>query len=383
MNNREFEKKYYNDRKKSNSVKWQEGRKQNCLPMWIADMDFRPDEKIVKALNDFISYGDYGYATLPEDYYEVLNNWSQTRHNISINKEWVRFSQGAIDGLYQILYALTNEKDGVMINTPVYHPFKATIKETKRTVIESPLINNNGYFTFDYKDIEKKFAKGNVKAIILCSPHNPVGRVWKKGELEELLDLCHKYHVLIISDEVHNDLIMPDQEFIPTLAFKKFQNETIVFSAVSKTFSFPVYQNCHVIIPSKKLRTKFDTYQKHMHRKENDFNALPTYYGYKYGAEWLDTVNRIIFENYNYFYDKLAKYYEITPLEGSYLIFVNIGKHCPSKNASDYLIKKCHILTNSGEAFGGKKYKKWVRVNLATSLANVKKAVKELEKIAK
>lgn len=383
MDNREFEKKYYNDRKKSNSVKWQEGRKQNCIPMWIADMDFRPDERIVKALNDFISYGDYGYATLPEDYYDVLNQWNQVRHNISYDKEWVRFSQGAIDGLFQVLYALTNEKDGIMINTPVYHPFKATIKETNRTVIESPLINNDGYFTFDYKDIEKKFAKGNVKAIILCSPHNPVGRVWKKGELEELLDLCHKYHVLIISDEVHNDLIMPDQEFIPTLSFKKYQNETVVFSAVSKTFSFPVYQNCHVIIPSKKLRTKFDAYQKHTHRKENNFNALTTYYGYKYGAEWLDTVNKIIFENYNYFYSKLAKYYEITPLEGSYLIFVNIGEHCKERNASDYLIKKCHILTNSGEAFGGKKYKKWVRVNLATSLANVKKAVKELEKIAK
>ena len=383
MNNREFEKKYYNDRKKSNSVKWTVGRENNSLPMWIADMDFRPDERIVKALTEFIEYGDYGYANLPGDYYETVIKWNIDRHNLKLEKEWIRFSKGAIDGLYQIIYALTKENDGIMINTPVYHPFKQTIKTTKRKLVESKLINNNGYFTFNFKDIEEKFKKENVKAIILCSPHNPVGRVFKNGELEELLDLCHKYHVLVISDEVHNDIIMPDQEFVPTLSFKKYQNETIVLTAVSKTFSFPVYAHCHIVIPSKTLRAKFDKYQEVTHRASvNAFNALTTYYGYKYGADWIDQVNNIVFENYNYFYSKLSKYFEITPLEGSYLIFVNIGKFNKNKSAADYLIEQCHIVTNAGEAFGGKQYKNWVRVNLATSLANVKKAVKELEKIA-
>ena len=384
MNNREFEKRYYSNRSKYNSVKMKVAKEKNCLAMWIADMDFKPDERIVKALNEFISYGDYGYAELPDDYYDVLNNWNEKRHNLTIKKEWVRFSKGAIDGLYQVIYALTKEKDGIMINTPVYHPFKQTIKQTNRTVIESPLINNDGYFTFDFKDIEEKFKKKNVKAIILCSPHNPVGRVYKKGELEELLYLAHKYHVLVISDEVHNDLIMPDQEFIPTLSFKKYMNEVITFTAVSKTFSFPVFEHCHVIIPSQKLRDKFDAYQKHEHRSSvNAFNALSTYYGLKYGSEWLDQVNNIIWENYKYFTEKLSKYYEISVLEGSYLIFVNIGKHNKDKSAANYLIEKCHIMANAGEAFGGKKYKNWVRINLATSLANIKKAVNELEKIAK
>lgn len=384
MNNREFEKKYYNNRSKYNSVKWGEARKKDCLPMWIADMDFSPNEKIVKALNDFISYGDYGYANLPDDYYETLIKWNKKRNNLTLNADWVRFSKGAIDGLYQVIYALTKVGDGIMINTPVYHPFKATIKETKRTLVESALIDNDGYFTFDFKDIELKFKTKNVKAIILCSPHNPIGRVWKQGELEELLDLCHKYHVLVISDEVHSDLIMPDQTFIPTLSFKKYQNEVVTFTAVSKTFSFPVFAHCHVVIPNKKLRDKFDAYQKHEHRSSvNAFNALTTYYGYKYGEEWLDSVNNIIFENYNYFCSKLSKYFEISTLEGSYLIFVNIGKYNKDKNAANYLIKKCHIMTNAGEVFGGKKYKNWVRVNLATSLANVKKACKELEKITK
>jgi len=384
MDNRAFEKKYYNDRRKSNSVKWKTAREKNCIPMWIADMDFRPDERVVKALNDFISYGDYGYATLPNDYYETFIKWNKDRHNITIDKEWVRFSKGAIDGLYQVLYALTKENDGVMINTPVYHPFKQTIITTKRKLVESKLINTDGYFTFDYKDIEEKFKKEKVKAIILCSPHNPVGRVFKQGELEELFDLCKKYKVLIISDEVHNDIIMPDQEFIPTLAFKNIVNQTITFSAVSKTFSFPVFSHCHVVIPDKKLREKYDKYQHDNHRASvNAFNALPAYYGYKYGANWIDSVNNIVFENYNYFYKKLSPYFEITPLEGSYLIFVNIGKYNKDKSAANYLINNCHIMCNAGEVFGGKAYKNWVRVNLATSLANVKKAVKELEKIIK
>lgn len=384
MNNREFEKRYYNNRKYSNSVKWTEAREKNCFPMWIADMDFKPDEKVVKSLCDFMNYGDYGYAILPKDYYDVVLNWNKRRHNLTLKKEWIRFSQGAIDGLFQVIYSLTKEKDPIMITTPVYRPFKQSIIESGRIPVVSPLNVNDGYFTFDFKDIEDKFKNKKVKAIILCSPHNPVGRVWKKGELEELLDLCHKYHVLVISDEVHNDLIMPDQEFIPTLSFNKYQNEVVTFSAASKTFSIPVYEHCHVIIPNDKLRKQFDAYQKHnRHNVVNKFNALPTYYGYMYGDKWLDTLNNVIFENFNYFYSKLSKYYEITPLEGTYLIFVNIGQYCRSNNASDYLIEKCHIMTNSGEAVGGKKYKKWVRINLATSLANIKKAVKELEKIAK
>ena len=383
MNNREFEKRYYNNRKLSNSIKWKVGREKDSLPMWIADMDFRPDERIVKKLNDFITYGDYGYAGLPDDYYDVVLKWNKERHDLKLDKDWIRFSKGAIDGLFQVISAFTKVGDGVMINTPVYHPFARTIKQTKRKVVESKLINTNGYFTFDFADIEDKFKKEKPKAIILCSPHNPVGRVWKKGELEELLYLCHKYHVLVISDEVHNDIIMPDQQFIPTLSFKKYQDEIVVFTAVSKTFSFPIYAHCHVIIPSAKLRGKFDAYQKDQHRDSvSGFDCLPTYYGYMYGSEWIDQVNNIVFENYNYFKDKLGKYFEITPLEGSYLIFVNIGKYNKDKSAANYLINQCHIVTNAGEAFG-KGYNNWVRINLATSLANVKKAVKELEKITK
>ena len=381
MNNQEFTEKYYIKREKGNSVKWQRGRKEKCLPMWIADMDFRDDERVIFALKDFIEEGDYGYANLPQDYYKVFIDWHKRRNDIEYRQEWIRFTRGAVDAMYQIIYSLTDSSDGILICTPLYPPFKATIKESGRKVYESKMINNDGFFTFDYKDIEKKFRSGKIKMMMLCSPHNPVGRVFKKGELEELFDLCHQYHVLIVSDEVHSDIIMPDQEFIPSLAFRKYRNEIISIVAASKSFSLAVFSHCHVIIPNTKLRKKFIEYQRHHHLGSvNAFNALPTYYNYLYGEKWLDSLNNVVFENYEYFRKQLGNELEISTLEGSYLIFVNIGEYSTESSAAKCLQKDCGLLVNAGETFG-KGYDGWVRINLATSMDNVKKAVRNIKKL--
>ena len=383
MNNKEFTKRYYIDRSKADTIKWQAGRKRNCLPMWVADMDFKTDERVIEKLSQFMNTGDFGYNNLPEDYYKVFIDWHKKRNDVSYKQEWIRFSHGAVDAMYQVIYALTDKTDAIMINTPLYPPFKATIKETGRKLIESKLINNNGYFTFDYKDIENKFKNKKVKMLMLCSPHNPVGRVYKKAELEELFELCRKYNVLICADEVHSDIIMPDQKFIPALSFKKYQNRIVTITAASKSFSLAVFSHCHIIIADEKLRNKLIKYQRHEHRASlNVLCALPTYYSYKYGDDWLDCVNNVIFENYNYLYDNLKNYYEITNMEGSYLVFVNIGKYNKEKSAAKYLEEKCKLLVNPGENFDPK-YNNWVRINLATSLANVKKAVKALKQLTK
>ncbi|MBR4470432.1 MAG: aminotransferase class I/II-fold pyridoxal phosphate-dependent enzyme [Erysipelotrichaceae bacterium] len=381
MNNQEFTEKYYIRREKGNSVKWQRGRKEKCLPMWIADMDFKDDERVIFALKDFIEEGDYGYANLPQDYYKVFIDWHKRRNDIEYRQEWIRFTRGAVDAMYQIIYSLTDSSDGILICTPLYPPFKATIKESGRKVYESKMINNDGFFTFDYKDIEKKFRSKKIRMMMLCSPHNPVGRVFKKGELEELFDLCHQYHVLIVSDEVHSDIIMPDQEFIPSLAFRKYRNEIISIVAASKSFSLAVFSHCHVIIPNAKLRKKFIEYQRHNHLGSvNAFNALPTYYNYLYGEKWLDSLNNVVFENYEYFRKQLGNELEISTLEGSYLIFVNIGEYSTESSAAKCLQKDCGLLVNAGETFG-KGYDGWVRINLATSMDNVKKAVRNIKKL--
>ena len=379
MNNQEFTKKYYINRSKANSIKWSMANKEKALPMWIADMDFKDDERIIKALNDFISFGDFGYTNLPGDYLDVFVKWHKDRNGITYNKDAIRFTKGAVDAMYQLLYALTAKGDAVMINTPLYPPFKQTIQTTDRKVIESKLINTGGYFTFDYKDIERKFKTKRVKALMLCSPHNPLGRVWKKGELEELLDLCKKYKVLVVVDEVHSDIIMPDQEFIPALAFKKYQDIVVSIIAASKTFSLAVFSHCHVVIPNNKLRDKFDKYQKTNHLASvNAFNGLATYYGYKYGSEWLDTLNNVVFENYNYIKKHLSPYFDMTTLEGTYLLFLDLAKCNTCESAAKLLREKAHLIVNAGETFDAE-YNNWVRINLATSLTNIKKATRAIK----
>lgn len=372
MDTKTFTEKYYVDRKNTDCIKWDGANIGKKLPMFIADMDFKTEDKIIEGLNKRINHGAFGYSFLPEDYFDALNVWNKKRNKITFKKDSVRFSRGAVDAINQVLYALTKPKDAILITTPVYPPFAGSIKNTKRTLVTSSLIRKNGLFTFNYEDLEKKFKNRKVKMMVLCSPHNPLGRVWTKKELEELFKLTHKYHVLVLSDEVHSDIIMPNHKFIPSLSFKKYANEIIPITALSKTFSLAIFAHCHVIIPNKKLRDKFDKYQYDYHLASvNVFNAYPTYYGYKYGEEWLDSLNLVVYENYKCLCDKLGEYLEILPLEGTYLAFVNFKGY--TKNAYDFLDKKCDIVSNPGETFA-KGYETWARLNLATSLDNINKA---------
>ena len=378
MNNVEFTKKYYVNRKNTDSIKWDNKEVKSKLPMFIADTDFKVNDEIIKALENKIKFGSYGYSVLPKDYYETVIKWNKSQNDITFKKEWIRFSCGAIDGIYQLIFTFTKINDSILITNPVYHPFANTIKTTKRNLVKSPLKVINDKYTFDLIDIEKKIIRNNVKMMILCSPHNPLGRVWNKKELEGLFKITHKHKVLVISDEVHSDLIMPGAKFIPSLSIKNTQNDIITLTAASKTFSFALFQHCHVVIPNKNLRDKFDEYQQTHHLNNvNVNNAYPTYYGYKYGKKWLSSFISVIYENYNYLYSRLSKYVDILPLEGTYLAFVNFKKY--TKNAYKFLYEKCNIVPNAGELFD-ENYPTWARINLATSLDNVKLACNRIEK---
>lgn len=372
MKTAEFTKKYYVKRENTLSVKWEAVKDTKNLPMWIADMDFKTDERLINALKKHIEHGAYGYSIMPKDYAEVYIAWQKKRHNITYKKEWLRFTKGAVNGLKQCIQSLTKVNDAVLITSPVYHPFSVSIKDTHRKLVESYLIVDNNYFYFDFNDLEKKFKKHKVKMMVLCNPHNPGGRVWKKGELEELFALCKKHHVIVVSDEVHSDIIMPDQTFTPALSLKQYNDITITLNTMSKSLNLAAFAHSHVLIPNKKYRDKFDKFQK-----ENfldtpiAYNTLPAYYGMKYSESWVNDSIEVIFENYQYFKERLGKYIDIMPLEGTYLVFANFKKY--TKNGKEFLEKKCHILTNPGESFG-KGYDTWARFNIGTSKANIKKA---------
>lgn len=380
MEAKEFVEKYYVNRKNTNCVKWDAKEIKDTLPMWVADADFKAPEKVIENLNKRISHGAYGYSFLPNDYLDTYIKWNKDISNITYKKEWIRFSKGAIDGLTHIICALTKEKDAILMTTPIYHHFFHTLNNTKRKLVTSSLINTNNYFTMNYEDIERKIIKNKVKLIIFCSPCNPVGRVWKKDEIEKLLEIAHKHKVIVVSDEVHSELIMSGYKFTPTLSFKKYQDDVITLNAESKTFSLALFSHSHIVCPNKKYRDKIDTFQKYMDiQNPNGFNGLASYYCFKYGKDWLDGFKNTIHENYKYFYKELSSYIDIVPLEGSYLLFADFSKVIKgNKRAFDYLKDECGIYTNAGENFS-KGYEKWARINLATSPSNVKKAVKQIK----
>ena len=380
MNAKEFTQKYYVKRNNTNSTKWDIKEAQNKLPMWVADADFKVPEKVIENLNKRINHGSFGYSFLPNDYLDTMIKWNKDISNVTYQKEWIRFSSGAINGLTQVICSLTNENDAILMTTPIYHHFFHTLKSTKRKLIESSLNKENTYFSMNYKDIEKKIIKNKVKMMILCSPCNPVGRVWTKEELEKLFAITHKHKVIVVSDEVHGELIMPGHTFIPSLTFKKYQNDIITLNAESKSFSLAMFSFSHIICPNKKYRDKIDKYQQYYDIEyPNGFNGLPTYYCYKYGKQWLEGFVNTVYENYLYLKKHLAKYCEITDLEGSYLVYLDFSKTIKEENAYNFLKDKCDILASPGEQFK-KGYEKWVRLNLATSLNNVKKACANIEK---
>ncbi len=380
MEAKEFTKKYYVNRIGTNCVKWDDKNALGKLPMWVADTDFKAPKEVVEELKKNISIGSYGYSSLPEDYYDELIKWNKKISNITYKKEWIRFSKGAIDGLTHVICALTKENDAILMTTPIYHHFFHTISATKRKFVNSDLIRKDDSFEMDFKDIEEKIVKDKVKLMILCSPSNPVGRVWTKKELKQLFEITHKHNVIVVSDEVHSELIMPGYKFIPSLSLKEYQNDIITLNAESKTFSLAMFHHAHIICPNKEYRDKIDGFQAYLDIEEpNAFNALPTYYCYKYGEEWLNGFINTIYENYQYLCKHISKYADVLRLEGSYLAYVDFSKSIKNKTAYDFLKDDCDILVSAGEQFK-EGYDKWARINLATSLKNVKEACKRIEK---
>ncbi len=380
MEAKEFTKKYYVKRKGTNCSKWDNENAIGKLPMWVADTDFKAPKEVIDALSKRIKHGAYGYTFLPEDYYDELIKWNKKISNVTYKKEWIRFSSGAIGGLTQVICSLTNENDAILMTTPIYHHFFHTIEATKRKFVNSDLIRKDDSFEMNFEDIEEKIKENDVKLMILCSPCNPVGRVWNKKELKQLFEITHKHHVIVVSDEVHSELIMPGYKFIPSLSLKEYQDDIITLNAESKTFSLAMFSHAHIICPNKEYRDKIDAFETYLDNKNpNGFNALPTYYCYKYGEEWLSGFNNTIYENYLYLKKHLSKYADISRLEGSYLVYADFSKSIKDKSAYSFLKDDCDILVSSGEQFK-QGYDKWARINLATSLKNVKEACKRIEK---
>ncbi|WP_353095981.1 MalY/PatB family protein [Tissierella praeacuta] len=355
------------DRRNSNSMKWSGDN--DVLPMWIADMDFKVADEILDSMKKTIDHGIIGYDYRPDSFYDAIINWVKDRYNWDIKQEWIIFTPGVVPGLGISVKTFSKEGDKVIIQPPVYPPFSGVVENNNRIVVENPLKYRDNKYIMDIEDLEKKIDK-DVKVAMICNPHNPVGRVWTKEELEAFGNLCMKNNIIIVSDEIHCDLTFKGHKHIPLASIsKEFANNTITFMAPSKTFNIAGLFASVAIIPNENLRSLYNATIENMSiTHTNGFSIRGFEAAYKYGGEWLDKALKYIEDNADFAVDYINR--NISEIktykpDGTFLMwldFNSLGK--TSYEINELLINKGKIQLNDGATFG-KSGEGFFRLNIA------------------
>lgn len=377
------------NRTNSKSVKWDMMEElfesNDVIPMWVADTDFKAPKEVNEALMKRVKHGVYGYTIVDNKLKNAIINWNQERHNWAIKPEWLSFSNGVVTSLHMAVQAFTNPGDQVLIQTPVYPPFYNVIKAHDRNIVKNPLQYENGAYYINFEDFEEKLKQG-VKAFILCSPHNPVGRVWKKGELEEMARLCLKYDVLIISDEIHADLVFPGQKHIPIASLSdEIANQTITCMAPSKTFNLAGLDASYVITANEEKRKLLDiAFNKQgFHNSLNTMGNIAMEAAYSHGAAWLDELTELIRSHYQYVkesFEQHAPELKVVNAEGTYLLWIDctaLGLN--AKELRTFFVKDAKVGLNAGADYG-EEGEQFMRMNIGCPRAALEEAVDRIIK---
>ena len=270
--------------------KKENGKADDILPFWVADMDFRSPDSVVEALKKAVDHGIFGYSRADESYFDAVAAWYQKRHHLTLQPEWMTCTPGIVFALSIAVRAFTQEGDAVLIQPPVYHPFSRAILRNKRTLVENPLVLKDGHYEMDLEELEQKVLDEHVKLMILCNPHNPVGRVWTREELTALADICLRHHVYVISDEIHGDFVWQGHEQTPYASISEEAClHSMMCTAPSKTFNLAGMATSNLFIPDPEMRRKFrsellDVGQENMNR----LGLFACRAAYEGGGEWLD-----------------------------------------------------------------------------------------------
>lgn len=356
----------------------------DLMALWVADMDFMVPECVRKAAREYADFGIYGYYKVPDTYYQNFIDWEEKYHHCHIEKQWLRFSPGVVSPINWYVNMKTKPGDGIIVLTPVYYPFLDAIRDNGRQLISCDLVRKDKVYHIDYADFEKKIVDNKVKLFILSSPHNPVGRVWKKEELEQLLAICRKHQVFVVADEIHHDLIMPGYEHTEILNIPGYTDMLVVLTAGSKTFNLAGCKNSFVILPDEKLRQEYDDFLATLRiRGGNAFGYVAVAAAFGGGRPWLEGVIDIIHKNAQYVEETLAEKLPeavVSPLEGTYLQWVDLGAYVKPNETQELIQNKCRLAVDYGEWFGGERFGSFIRLNLATSPENIKEAVSRIVK---
>ncbi|MUK90030.1 putative C-S lyase [Ornithinibacillus sp. L9] len=372
-------------RENTRSVKWDMldavFQSKDVLPMWVADMDFKAPEAVNDAIINRAKHGIYGYTVIDDLVKDAIANWIYNHHDWSINKEWLSFSPGVVTSLHMAVQAFTATNDKILIQTPVYTPFYSVIEKHDRQVIKNPLVRKDNYYHIDFEDFEEKLKQG-VKAFILCSPHNPVGRVWTKEELLEMARLCLQYDVMIFSDEIHADLTYPNQHHIPIASLsEEIADKTITCMAPSKTFNLAGLQASYVITSNKSKRNNLnDHLGKQGHHMLNTMATTAMEAAYEHGEEWLEELKHVLLENRNYVSEQLQKYTNLNVVDsdGTYLLWIDCSAlGLNDKELKKFMIEKAKVGLNTGIEYG-EEGSGFMRMNIACPKPLLKEGVKRI-----
>ncbi|WP_130859014.1 MalY/PatB family protein [Gracilibacillus phocaeensis] len=387
MNVETFVENYYVERKNTDSLKWDLLEERfgdaDLLPMWVADMEFKAPDGVFEALTERIQHGAYGYSFVPDSYYQAFSDWMEKYFGYKVDKEWCRPATGVVSALYWFMNCFTAEKDAVLITPPVYYPFFSVVNDLNRTLVTVDMTDNDGRFELDFDQLEQAIADNNVKLFLLCSPHNPAGRVWTEDELEKMLAICDKHDVLVIADEIHQDFALHHHKHIPAplIADGKYRDRILLVNAASKTFNLPGLVHANIVIENPALRQKFDDYaNQHIMSEKNLLGHIATEAAYRTGEEWLDGLRHVIEANYDYVKKELTTHIpeiRVCDLEGTYLPLIDLKGFLDPNDVKKFVQDKCRLAVDYGEWFGAA-YKGYIRLNLATHPKLVKEAVERI-----
>lgn len=378
------------DRRNTDSMKWSPSYLEkhfgsaDCIPLWVADMDFRTAKPVVDAVTERAQHGIFGYALADDEFYEAVISWQKRRNGWSIQRDWILFSPGIVPALWHIVKTFCSPGDKVIVQSPVYYPFYKVIEDNGCHVVNNRLINNGGRYEMNFDELEKQAADGSVRMMILCSPHNPVGRVWTADELRRVSEICLANDVLLVSDEIHSDLIYRPNVHIPVAGLsEELMMNTITCTAPSKTFNLAGVQVSDIIVPDSRKRRKLAASLKSAGVMPNVFGLAAQTAAYNEGEEWLEQLLEYLSGNLdymeNYFASELPRVRFRRP-EGTYLAWLDFSEYGLDVNGLQAAVmQNARLALDDGYIFGrgGENFQ---RVNFACPRSILTKAMNALKR---
>ena len=382
------------ERRGTNCVKWDERPRvgasagmsadSDMIPMWVADMDFRVAPAIQKALEQRVAHGVFGYNIVPESYYEAVISWFRRRHQWEIERSSILYTTAVVPAVSCVIKALTMPGEKVLILSPAYNCFFSSIKNNGCEVLESPLKRRENSFEVDWADFEAKCADEKTTLFLLCNPHNPCGRVWKREELQRMYDICKQHGVTVVSDEIHCELIMPGYKFVP---FGTITDDCVVMNSPSKNFNTAGLQIANIITRNFEWRRRID---RAININEvcdvNPFGIVALQAAYNESEDWLDELNQYLWGNYQALCDFFAcelPQLKVSRLEGTYLVWVN---HSALGISTDEFFNRLlthgHVWVSAGTMYGPQTGEGYIRINIACPRSQLNEALQRIASVA-